>query len=76
MNLFFQVAVRCLPGTAFLPVHEIPEALQFISDDLMRIQPGSEELVAWFRKYYVRNGDREALFPPRLWVFQDPNQDR
>ena len=61
--------MRCLSAAVFLPVHEVAEALQFIIDDLMRIHPGSEELMTWFCKYYVRYGDREALF-------QDPNQDR
>ena len=68
--------MRCLGATAFLPVHEIPEALQIIRDDMQQIHGPGVELVDWFRRYYVGDQQHAALFPPRMWVFQDPNQDR
>ena len=50
---YHQTVVRCIAATAFLPVHEVGEAMQIIRDDMAEVHPPAVELVDWFTQYYV-----------------------
>jgi hypothetical protein len=46
--------------TAFLPIHEIGEAVDLIKEEMRELFPGGVEVVEWFHRYYVGTA---AIFP-------------
>ena len=65
--------MRSISATAFLPAHEVAEAVCFIRDDMEEVHAPAVEVVDWFVRYYV---GPSALYPPTTWVILDPNHDR